>query len=194
MPLDNSNIYTFDECSMLKLCKIIVPGAYVVFVGCVVKPQNHDKVNALVVALDARNIPIKFFKPSNFEINSIKLVDELLQRIGNVQMLGDVFRSEILEQIEDFCEKAHDEFDFIEKSDNIELIRQLFVDNERELTREGNIPEDDDLKILAAYQDESCSGTKFFISADEHFWGYDDIISSNCGIVVVKEWECHNLI
>ena len=48
--------------------------------------------------------------------------------------------------------------------------------------------------IISAYSDYDCEGIKYFISEDEHFWGYDDLIKEEYDIDVVKEWECRRLI
>ncbi|PIN72146.1 hypothetical protein COV21_03095, partial [Candidatus Woesearchaeota archaeon CG10_big_fil_rev_8_21_14_0_10_45_5] len=68
-----------------------------------------------------------------------------------------------------------------------------FVENERQLKKEKNIPEDDDFKIIAGYINAFDENCKLFITEDEHFWGYSDLISSNFKINVIKEWECHKI-
>ncbi len=196
MTLTNSNSYAFDECSALKLCKIDVPESFQLFFGKVIKPKNHDVIKGLTDALDQQEINRKLFIPSNLRHNSIKSTNEILTNLGHVQMLGKTFKAEVLKQIEDFCDTLSDNFEFINKSENINSIKQIFINNEREMTRpdKSNIPEDDDLKIISGYKDIKCTGIKYLITEDEHFWGYTDIIQNNFTISVVKEWECNILI
>ena len=70
---------------------------------------------------------------------------------------------------------------------------QTFENNLLKLNKEDNMPQDDDLKIIAGYCKYECSGNKYLITEDEHFWGYADLIIKNFNIHTVKEWECHTL-
>lgn len=136
----------------------------------------------------------KFVPSENFDENLFRSYNELLGKQGNVQMLGTSFKKEMLEQLEKFYEELSKEFMDIEKDENISSIKTFFVDNQRPLTKNPKIPEDDDLKIISAYSNHDCSGKKLFISEDEHFWGYTDLIENEYGFTIVKEWECHRLV
>ncbi len=69
----------------------------------------------------------------------------------------------------------------------------LFESNEKELKKETNIPEEDDLRIIAGYKNHTAEEAKFFITEDEHFWAYSELIYDNFSIRVIKEWECNKL-
>ncbi len=100
----------------------------------------------------------------------------------------------MLDQLSDFYAQILPEFQEITKDNNIGYLKILFTKNVKLLVKEPKIPEDDDLKILSGYCSFQYSGDKHLISEDEHFWGYAELIESNLGIRVVKEWECHFLI
>lgn len=191
MVLDNKNIYAFDECSVLKLCIIKIPDAYSgYFEQNVLLQRNHDKVKKLISALGKANIPRYKFMSASLENNMVEAVNQLFEEIGYNGILGRAFKGDILEQIEASRNQLENEFINIEKIDNISDIKEIFTQNERELNKEKNIPEDDDMMIIAGYKVFSSIGKKFLISEDEHFWGYQDIILSNFDINVIKEKEC----
>ena len=96
-------------------------------------------------------------------------------------------------QLKNFINSTINEYETIEKDDNINAIKEIFQNNERGLKKETNIPEDDDMKIIAGYKKYECEGKKYFITEDEHFWGYSDLILDHFNIHVIEEWKC-NLI
>jgi len=191
----NKDIYAFDDCSILKLSEIRIPMAHHIFFdNNILTANNHSKLKTTINKLDKHNISKFRFVPSeNIESNIIKVANQILKGY-NIQMLGNTFKIEIIEQLEEFNKKIHKDFNEILKEDNIKRIKDIFINNERELKKEKNIPEEDDLKIIAGYLKYKCEGNKIFITEDEHFWRYDDIILNNFKIHVVKEWECHLIV
>ena len=119
---------------------------------------------------------------------------DLLGKQGNVQILGSSFKKEMLEQLEKFYEKLSEEFIDIEKNEDIDSIKIFFINNQKPLKKDPKVPEDDDLKIISAYCDYNSIGKKYFITEDEHFWGYDDLIETEYNFFVIKEWECDKLV
>ncbi|MFP4190138.1 MAG: hypothetical protein ACLFSL_03820, partial [Candidatus Woesearchaeota archaeon] len=114
----------------------------------------------------------------------------------NISML----RMDIISQVDTFMEEIRTGFKEIRKSNDYDDIKTFFQENERDLAksarnpeRYSNIPEDDDCSILAALRDLSTDKEKLLISADEHFWGYDDIILYTHNIKIVKESNCHTI-
>lgn len=185
--------YAFDDCSILHMCELKIKESYQQFVGKVIAHENCSKLNTLLVYLRNKNISYYRFVPANnFEVNSIHSYNQILQKVGNVQILGEVFRKEMLDQLELFYDKLKDEFKEMEKGKDIEKIKLIFINNEKELKKERNIPEDDDLKIISGYM--NYNEAKYFISEDEHFWGYRDLIFKEFGIEIVEEWNVHKLI
>ncbi len=80
MVVNKNNIYAFDECSILKLCEIKIPKAYKPFIPeDVLLPRNHNVLKRFIYFLDSNNISKYKFVPDNFEMNSIKLVNQLLE-------------------------------------------------------------------------------------------------------------------
>lgn len=77
---------------------------------------------------------------------------------------------------------------------DIASIKLFFIRHERKLKKERNLPEDDDLEIIAGYVGYDCSGEKHLISQDEHFWRYKDLISNEFRIIVTEEWNCDKLL
>lgn len=190
------NIYAFDECSILHLCKLNIKSAFKIFFQKdFIAHKNFEQLNKLLNYLrDGDKIRARFVPNENFEHNLFKSYNELLEKEGNVQMLGTTFKKEMLEQLEMFYEELSKEFRDIEKDENIKTIKPFFINNQKPLIKNQKIPEDDDLKIISAYSNYPCNGKKLFISEDEHFWGYSDLIEKEYGFTVVKEWECHKLV
>jgi len=194
MPVTIKNCYAFDECSILNTCKIVIPGAFVyLFKQKEFFSKNHYKLNKLISALESNEIPKYKFFPGNFDAHILERVEEILAERGVNPLMFDNLRTGLIIQLEEFIQAINTSYQNINKSDDITLIRKIFHDNEKKLKRGSNIPEDDDCKILAGYQKIDCSGIKYLISADEHFWGYDDLIAKNCSINVVSERECDSL-
>lgn len=192
----NGDIYAFDECSILHTCKLNIRGAFKIFFQKeFIAHKNFKQLNLLLEHLrDKNKIRAKFVPNENFDENLFISYNDLLGKQGNVQMLGASFKKEMLEQLEKFYEGLSKEFINIKKDENISSLKTFFVNNQRLLAKHQKIPEDDDLKIIAAYSNYGCKGKKFFISEDEHFWGYDDLIENKYGFIVVTEWECDKLV
>lgn len=190
------DIYAFDECSVLHLCKIIIPPAFKIFFGTdSISHRNYEQLNDLIKSLILTSSAKGKFVPSeNFERNLINSYNQLLEKQGNVSILGASFKKEVLDQLSKFYEEILPEFTNINKDKNIALLKLIFLKNARNLKKEPKIPEDDDMAILLGYSKITVSGNKYLISEDEHFWGYSDIIDSNFGIKVIEEWNCHQLI
>jgi len=189
------NVYAFDECSILHMCRLNIKAAYRIFFGKdFIAHKNFNQLSTLLKHLrDKNKTRAKFIPAENFDRNLLRSYDELLSKQGAVQMLKEPFKKEMLDQLEEFYEDLNSEFIDIQKNDNIRSIKTFFIANERQLKKQPKIPEDDDLKIISAYCQQACTGQKYLISEDEHFWGYDDLIEAEYGFTVVKEWECHKL-
>ena len=188
------NAYAFDDSSILKLCTISIPASFQIFFQKkILTARNYPKLKLLIDKL-ARNGILKFrFVPAeNMDDNIIKVANQILEGY-NVQMLGNVFKVEIIDQLKDFNGQIRKEFGEILKDEDVKRIKQIFGNNLIELSKEDNMPQDDDLKIIAGYYKYNSDGNKYLISEDEHFWGYSDLILQNFNIYVVKEWECHTL-
>lgn len=185
----------FDDSSILKLCEIKIPNSYQIFFKAgKLSAKNHSKLITLIDRLDKNNIPkFRFVPAENIEANIIKVANQLLKGY-NIQMLGSVFKVEMMDQLKDFNDKIIKKFEEIVKSDDIEKIKSIFVNNLKTLSKGENTPQDDDIKIIAGYCKYGFDGNKYLISEDEHFWGYSDLISKHFKIHVVKEWECHLLL
>lgn len=190
--MEIKHIYAFDDCSILKLCEIKIPNSHQIFFDKkILATKHHSKLKIAIQKLDNYKVHKYRFVPSeNIEQNIIKVANQILEGY-NIQMLGNMFKSEIVEQLEYFNEKIVEDFEEIPKNDDIDKIKEIFVNSERELTKERNIPEDDDFKIIAGYYKFDCKGNKYLITEDEHFWGYSDLISENFKIYIVEEWKCH---
>lgn len=194
MALSTPNVYSFDDCSILHQANIKIPEGFKKFFDCdSLHHKNFNVLRNLSKNLKKRGIKKHRFVPSNIETNIIKVGNELLSKCGNVLILGITFKSKVLLQLKEFIDLTNNEYEEIIKDDDIDKIKEVFVNNEKQLNKDTNIPKDDDLKIIAGYYKYECDGNKYLITEDEHFWGYSDLILKNFNIYVVKEWECHTL-
>ena len=185
----NKNVYAFDECSVLKLCEIDIPAAFNKFFDKTkIFPKNHAILKRFIELLDSNKCMKCIFVPGNFEINVKKVMNELLKEY-NIQMFC-VLKMEIIKQLQEFIQSVHYDFFQINKDEKIASVLLVFVENQKTLRKPDSIPSDDDLKIIAGYNNFSCTGGKYLISEDEHFWGYADVILKHFDIIVIKEWEC----
>lgn len=165
-----SNNYAFDDCSILHLCKLKPRKAYHVFVGSEITFKNWPQLQRLLDNLRKNNLAHSRFVPAeNFDDNVIKSYGKLLEGVGNVQILGNTFKKEILEQLQKFYDEIKKEFAEIEKETNIQEVKELVEKNEVELEKGRNIPNEDDLSIIAGYSNFTCEGRKYLISEDEDF-------------------------
>ena len=189
------NTYAFDDSSILKLCTISISDSFQIFFQKkILTSRNYPKLKLLIDRLAGNGIPkFRFVPDENIDNNIIKVANQLLEGY-NVQMLRNVFKVEIMDQLTGFNEQIRKEFMEILKDEDVNRIKQIFGNNLRELSKEDNMPQEDDLKIIAGYNKHDCDGNKYLISEDEHFWGYSDLILKNFNIYVVKEWECHTIV
>jgi len=188
------NTYAFDDSSILKLCTISIRASYQIFFPKrILTARNYPKLKLLIDKLAMYGYPkFRFVPAENIEENIMKVANQILEGY-NIQMLGTVFKIEIIDQLTDFNDQIRKEFLEIIKDEEIDGIKQTFESNLRELSKKDNTPQDDDLKIIAGYYKYGCGGNKYLITEDEHFWGYSDLILKKFNIYVVKEWECHTL-
>jgi hypothetical protein len=188
------SIYSFDDCSILHLCEVQIDEAFRIFIGKdKISHKNCKKLKELIQKLESNDIPIHKFEPSSVEKNIVKVADDLLSYFGNVRMLGSVFKTQVIEQLENFIEDIKTKFLIIYKNDDIQEIKEIFIKNKVELTKGEDIPKDDDLKIISGYCHFEKEGNKFLISEDEHFWGYKTLVLDRFNIQVIEEWNCHKI-
>ena len=151
-----------------------------------IQPKNYDTIQRLLSSLHTKYR----FTPSTIERNILKQATTLL---GKTNTIGtSMAREHTIQALKTFINSLSNEYVNITKSSD-NTIKSLFIDNEQELKREGNIPEDDDCDIIAAYRDFSPE-QKYLVSADEHFWGYKELIQTHFAITVVEEWNCDSLV
>ena len=193
--ISKDDTIAFDECSILHLCEIRIPNSFRVFFSKKkLVHRNFSKLNQLINKLEFKGIGKYRFDPLNIESNIIKAANEYLSKEGSqVMILGEVLKAQILDQLDDFIEKKIAGFKTIDKNEDIDAIKQIFLDNEKDLKKQENIPEDDDLKIISGFDKFISSGRKFLVSEDEHYWGYCGLIKDNFNINIMKEWECHKI-
>lgn len=205
MVLNSKSIYSFDDCSILNLCEIPIPPSHQFLFSNRQKitTQNYEKLNSLLKALRDDEIkPYKFIPSNNLSRNLFQAAVQLMEDNSlNVNFLPDTFSKETIDHLNSFYSFIQDDFEDITKSDDFISIKLFFQNNERTLRKSRrpeytNIPEDDDCMILAGLYEYQIGndGEKHLISADEHFWGYDDLIKVNYGIIIVKEYQSHRII
>jgi len=193
----DENTYAFDECSILHFCEMEIPAAYQIFFEeQTLTPRNHNAIKTTIQKLKNNGImPCRFVPSENLDQNIIKVANQIIMDRGiEISSLGSTFKAQLVGQLEEFGDKIRENFEEIKKHDEIEHIKQIFIDNEKDLTKSRNIPEDDDLRVIAGYMKHPCEGNKYLISEDEHFWGYKDLILGKFNIRVVEEWKCHQVI
>jgi len=188
------DVYAFDECSILHSCELEIPNSHsIYFPKPRISHKNFPKLKSLFDKLNKNSIPKYRFEPNNMEINIIKAANELLAKQGSQMIVFSVLKDHFSQELYTFSQKIKGSFEIIQKSEDFEEIKKIFVENKRPLGKERKMPEDDDLMILAGYFAFKSDGAKYLISEDEHFWGYDDLIQDKFEIKVVKEWECDKL-
>ncbi len=187
--------FAFDDCTIFHMCQLKPRPAFHKFVGDKIFHKNFEKLSILLSHAKQKKISKCRFVPTEFfDQNVMKSYSELLETMGNVQILGSVFKKEMMEQLVAFYEEIKLEFKEIPKSEDIALVKKLIEQNKRPLKKGRSMPNDDDFKILAGYAKYSATGKKFLISEDEDFWGYKDLYQNGLGIHIVEEWNCHKLI
>lgn len=192
-------ICSFDDCSILNTCEVEIPKACRIFVGKdKLKSENFSKLNLLINKLDSLKITKFRFVPSTIKDNIIKVANKLIEdegiNIHQIRNWAHSFKAEIIGRLEQFGERIKNNFEEIKKNEDINVIKKIFVDNGRELRKERNIPEEDDLKIIAGYMSYNSKEEKYLITQDEHFWRYKDLILKEFNIIVIEEWNCDKLI
>lgn len=190
MHLEESDVVALDECTLLHSCRLEVPPAFSGMYPGGICHRNCGKIRDLIDRLEKKGHVVYRFVPTNHERNIIRVVEGLL---GETTIMTHVLKSTLLEQLYEYVEEVSNRFQEIVKDEDIGSYKRIFRENERELTKPRNIPEDDDLSVLAGYVSFLCGGERYLVSEDEHFWGYADLISRHWGVTVVKEWECHTL-
>lgn len=194
-----NNTYSFDDSSILNTYEVEIPKAYKIFVGRgKLRSKNFSELNLLIGKLNSLKIIKYRFVPSNIQDNIIKVANSLIEdekiNIHMITNLARPFRESIIDQLEQFSEAIKDNFGEIKKHDDINSIKAFFVDNKRQLKKEKNMPEDDDMRIISGYIKYHTKEEKHLITQDEHFWGYSDLILKEFGIVITEEWNCCKLI
>ncbi len=188
-----TGIYAFDDCSILNTCEIKIPISYRIFFDGKEKlySKNYLKLKKLIGKLNQNNIDMHRFVPSNMDSRIVKVVKGYTSGV-NLSMLR-VLESELLNQIEEFKEQIISEFKDIEKNQDIIQIEEIFRNNVKLLVKDKKVPETEDMEIISGYYQYNTPQKKYLISADEHFWGYKDIILTHFKIIVVEEWFCDKL-
>jgi len=187
--------FAFDDCSIFHLCQLKPRAAFSKFFGSQISHKHFEKLSSLLRHARQKNIERGRFVPAEeFDANVMKSYSDLLEKFGNVQILGHVFKKEMIEQLMAFYESIKQEFQEILKSDDIRAVKQLIEQNKRQLKKGRSMPGEDDLKIIVGYAKHQAPGKKFLISEDEDFWGYKDLYQREFKIFVVEEWNCHQII
>ncbi|MFH0752871.1 MAG: hypothetical protein V1914_04750 [archaeon] len=197
MEISEKNTYAFDECSVLHLCKIEIPGSFRVFCDNKeeIAAKNFEKLSSFIALLNTNKIaPYRFIPDDMLNNNLLNSMNGLIETNGiNVTMLPDVFKMQLIDQVQEFFNSLSN-FEFIHKKEDYTAIKEFFKINERRLSKSergySNIPEPDDCKILAGFIEHQSEGDKFLITEDEHFWGYTDLIKEAYNVQVIPEWEC----
>jgi hypothetical protein len=197
MPFSDK-LYSFDECTVLNSFAITLPSGIARLYGkSVLKSRNHDKIATLLSGIRTQGrTPHRFIPSSNLDHHLFLVGEELIETAGlsSAVMMFKTLKITILDQLNEHLSTIQG-WATIEKCPDFEDVHDLFISNERPLTKAkrgcSNIPEDDDCKILKGLMKFQTSDDKLLITADEHFWGYKDIIQSVCSIHIVEEWACH---
>ncbi len=88
------NIYAFDECSILHLCKLKIRSAFRPFFNeAFIAHKNSQKLSFLLKNIQTKNqVKARFVPNENFESNLIKSYNDMLEKQGNVGILGLTFK------------------------------------------------------------------------------------------------------
>ena len=148
--------------------------------------KNYNSLWAFIKHVDSFGSKKYRFEPQDFDSTAISAVKGLLGGQGG-SVLENILRSEMTTQIEEQIGMIKEQFLEITKNKDITQIKNIFLENKKQLNKNSNIPEDDDLSIMLAFKEFECSENKYLISEDEHFWGYEDLILSNFNFVVIRE-------
>jgi hypothetical protein len=171
----------FDECSILHMFKFKIPPGFVKIYGEYKEHKNCSKLLNFIKSKGEK--PYRFIP--GLKGNYIHVIKDLVS--GENSMMGHVFKNEIKKGIEIFWNNLSD-WGEIPRSDNFSDVKQFFIDNEKNLKKEFNIPEDEDCSIIAGYRDYK-GENKILVSEDEHFWGYKDLIFNKFEITIIEEWN-----
>ncbi len=189
------DVVGFDECSLIHLCKIKLPKSFAkVLNSDAFQFKNRENLELLVEKLSERKVKLCKFEPMNLTINIQKAVSQILDGESGPSFLSSVFEKTISDGLYNSLVYISTNFETIEKSADISSTKEFFKNNERNLKKENNIPEDDDISIMKAFKFFQAKGQKFFVSEDEHFWGYKELIESEFKFKVIEEWLCSSLL
>ncbi len=181
----------FDDSSIINSCVVTVPPAWQPLFGATRAPKNAADLRKVLDAIHASGQrPLRFIPAPNLERHLIRQAQEL---VGNATFLSLPAQKEFIDQLRTFVSTLPVLFEEITKDPKVSDLRTWFSENKRPLKKMQNgysaVPEDDDLSILQAYSTYP-ERQRILISADEHFWGYADIITPKLDIHVVEEWRC----
>ncbi len=97
------NTYAFDDSSILKLCTISIRAAYQIFFPkSILTAKNYPKLKLLIDKLAKYDHPkFRFVPAENIEDNIMKVANQILEGY-NIQMLGTVFKVEVIDQLTEF--------------------------------------------------------------------------------------------
>jgi len=199
-----SSVYAFDDSTILNIFVLDIPkGFRYKFNGKEkFKSKNKKRINEFLFKLSEKQImPLRFTNEQNsiwypdLERRTRKIINKWLHPYDlTFETVGGIFSANIVLQMEDFFDEINDKFESIIKSkEDISPIKTFFEINEKELTKQDNIPEDEDCEIILTYYNYKAEKDKYLISADEHFWGYKEEIKKEFNINVVEEWLCDTL-
>lgn len=174
----------FDECSILHMFKFEVPSSFVNIYGEHLKHKNCNKLINFVDSIKSKgNKPYRFIP--GLKGNYVHVINNLVS--GENSIMGHVFKKEIKKGIEHFWNNLND-WGEIDRDYNCLDVKQFFIDNERDLKKKSNIPEDEDCSIIAGYI-KLDQENKILVSEDKHFWGYKDLIFNKYKITILEEWN-----
>jgi len=177
-------IVAFDECSIINSFAIPVPDAWKPAFGANIKTKNYSKLNNLLSTLYEKGQ-----KPYRFVPSKINIVKQAQGLINGITVMPLVLLKEVKKSIEKFMDELT-EWNTITRNNSFTHIKKLFEENEQELKKNSNIPEDEDCEIIAGYVSyDSKKQAKVLITNDEHFYGYKELIWDNFLVRVVEEWK-----
>jgi hypothetical protein len=177
------------------MCQVKIPRSYrAYFKKDILTSDNFDKLITLSDKLRKMK-KYRFVPFKNLDFRTRKVVVQLIEKAGvNLMMVkrSHLLEAELITQVKEFTDEIEG-FEEIERCEDIDDIKSFFKRNERELKKENNLPEDEDMEILSGYINFNGGGEKHLITQDEHFWRYKDLILEEFKITVVEEWNCDEI-
>jgi hypothetical protein len=159
--------------------------------------RNYRKLTNLRKAILHSGRKPYYFQPSEIETSALSASYDLIEFHINTKEAGLLrhnIAKKLLQIVKVELNAILKDFKEIQKSEDFQDLKRYFKENERQLSKDQNLPEDEDFRIMAGFCVFDCKGIKVLISEDEHFWAYEDILKEKCDIRVVKEWECSSLL